>query len=197
MSECLPASAIPLSYYNEGIISTINLDINRIKLLEYIAGYRDLIDVPKSYTASANPIREYSGVNRGFESDEGSPYRVDKNFYSIAEIQYPIKQFLKDELMYKLISEGIAVNETDALNKINEAPSSKKIINFNSQCNEFIGQIMNTISINSDSYAVTIRVQLGPDIDSPKAKYYLGIVDRSNCFTEKHKPNVLMFTQLK
>ena len=58
--------------------------------------------------------------------------------------------------------------------------------------------ISGCITVNSDMYAVTVKVQLGPDpAEKNNAWHYVAVIDRS-CVTEaKDKPAVLLFAQVK
>jgi len=59
--------------------------------------------------------------------------------------------------------------------------------------------ISSCITVNSDMYAVNIRVQLG-DSKTPlpnRAWYYLAVIDRGCAVFSTDKPAVLLFTQLK
>jgi hypothetical protein len=58
--------------------------------------------------------------------------------------------------------------------------------------------ISGCITINSDMYAVTVKVQLGDDpAEKINSWHYVAVIDRS-CVTEtKDKPAVLLFAQVK
>ena len=59
--------------------------------------------------------------------------------------------------------------------------------------------ISSCITVNSDMYAVTVRVQLGASPTPPvnKSWYYLAVIDRGGVVFSTDKPAVLLFTQVK
>ena len=63
--------------------------------------------------------------------------------------------------------------------------------------------ISNLITVNSDVYAVYIRIQLWSDsIGTPGTRLlynwnYLGVIDRSNCRLDADTPAVLLFSQVR
>ncbi len=58
--------------------------------------------------------------------------------------------------------------------------------------------ISSCITVNSDMYAVTIKVQVGANPnETERAWYYMAIVDRGCATSSNHKPAVLLFTQVK
>jgi hypothetical protein len=59
------------------------------------------------------------------------------------------------------------------------------------------GGISSCITVNSDMYAVTVRVQIGNDLEPDKSWYYLAIIDRGCVKSVTDKPAVLLFTQIE
>ena len=59
--------------------------------------------------------------------------------------------------------------------------------------------ISSCITVNSDMYAVTVRVQIGDSPTPPvnKSWYYLAVIDRGGAVFSTDKPAVLLFTQIK
>ncbi|MCP4376335.1 MAG: hypothetical protein GY794_09195, partial [bacterium] len=59
--------------------------------------------------------------------------------------------------------------------------------------------ISSCITVNSDLYAVTIRVQIGnsPTPSSNESWYYLAVIDRGCVVKSTGKPAVLLFTRVK
>ncbi|MDP6633382.1 MAG: hypothetical protein QGG42_00610 [Phycisphaerae bacterium] len=57
--------------------------------------------------------------------------------------------------------------------------------------------ISSCTSISSDMYAVTIRVQLGPNTNESRAWFYVAVIDRGCAVFSTDKPAVLLFTQVK
>ena len=59
--------------------------------------------------------------------------------------------------------------------------------------------ISGCITVNSDMYAVTVRVQLGGSKTPPadKSWYYLAVIDRGCAVFSNDKPAVLLFTQVR
>jgi len=59
--------------------------------------------------------------------------------------------------------------------------------------------ISSCITVNSDMYAVTVRVQLGGSKTPPadRSWYYLAVIDRGCAVFSTDKPAVLLFTQVK
>ncbi|MFW6133763.1 MAG: hypothetical protein ACOC8F_07685, partial [Planctomycetota bacterium] len=63
--------------------------------------------------------------------------------------------------------------------------------------NSLYTAVANVITTRSDTFAATIRVQVGDDTDeSRNVWYYLAVYDRGNCFGPGHRPAVLLFSQV-
>jgi len=58
--------------------------------------------------------------------------------------------------------------------------------------------ISSCVTVNSDMYAVNIKVQLGrKTVETENAWHYVAVIDRGCAKAENHKPAVLLFTQVK
>ncbi len=83
-------------------------------------------------------------------------------------------------------------------------PSSDR--NYQSIRDSFYAPISNLVTVNSDTYAVNIRVDLYDADESPEDPanyapqhtwYYIAVIDRSNCYDNTQTPAVLLFSEVK
>ncbi len=56
--------------------------------------------------------------------------------------------------------------------------------------------ISNCITVNSDTFVATIRIQLGNGDPTSGIWYYIAVIDRSNCMTKDDSPAVLLFNEI-
>ncbi len=63
--------------------------------------------------------------------------------------------------------------------------------------NALYTDVANCITTRSDTFAATIRVQIGEEEDPDDVWYYVVMIDRGNCYESAHEPAVLLFTSVR
>ncbi|MFW6154103.1 MAG: hypothetical protein ACOC95_02705 [Planctomycetota bacterium] len=57
--------------------------------------------------------------------------------------------------------------------------------------------LANLLTVNSDTYCAYIWVQLGPEVNPVTRRWYIAILDRSNCISPGDRPQVRAFMEVK
>jgi len=166
-------------------------DQQKDDLVKYILAYRDrqnldlvLPDGPRYAPGRAH--KSGAGINE-LRNQSGSDIN---GFLTPGEIAIPLADY---------------ANKLAGWLDYNDTPQSDPAILDIVQDRDYIRQrdslytaISNLITVNSDTYAANIRVQIGDDpAEKDNVWYYITVIDRSNCRKPEDTPAVLLFSEVK
>lgn len=142
-------------------------------IVEYILAYRE--------RRQANRDGNGGGIDPASPVDAGVNYSglPGQGFQTPGELAIPLAQYVIDK--------GLAGDESDA-----------RYLEYR---DALYAAVANLVTVNSDTYAVYLYVQIpdGEDSDSlpDYEARYLAVIDRSNCRTSADQPAVLLFAPIK
>jgi hypothetical protein len=176
------------SVESTGVYGLLNVNTASKKALERLAYPEDITVGGATYAVNATTAAEYiynyreklgSYVNRasgsgiGYLRDETNSLK--KGFFHVGEVAIPLGDYAHS--LMGGVAKAVNDDYIDGRDAIYTAVS-------------------NSICVQSDSYALFIRVQLGKD-GGAYTWTYLAVIDTSTCEEEDDRPTVLMFTEIR
>ncbi len=197
----------PTGIDHDGDVLTADIAITTAEIdaaIDYIFAYRDRLNItPGNGNATFDPdYRSLLAVPPGPGRGDGTVAALNPalitglrgtsdydGFLTPGEVAIPLGDYVINNLML------IPGPDTPELNKY-----------YQSIRDSFYTPISNLVTVNSDTYAVNIRVDLYDADESPEdianydpqhTWYYIAVIDRSNCYNDRQTPAVLLFSEVK
>jgi hypothetical protein len=152
-------------------------NVNRERVAEYIIAYRDKLSSPRDYSD-----RENSMTNLRKNAD-------GRGFMTVGEVAIPIADYANSLAGWNDYSKTVK-NDSNVRSEVQR-------YDYAYERDMMFRDVSNLLTVQSDTYAAIIRVQIGDEDDPKYAWDYLAVFDRSNCKNKSDVPALLMFTTLK
>lgn len=186
LKRLLPTSTS--TYMPDGLLISVggtNLTVDPDMAVEYILAYRERRAVD---TSDPPFLLDYS--NRAAASGI-SGLRTNataggvRGFLTPGEVAVPLGDYV-DSLIYDAAASGTRAEALAAARMESDYLRARDAI---------YRTVINHLTTRSDTYAVSIRVQLGNPAEA--VWYYVALIDRGNMTSSADKPAVLLFTRVR